>query len=224
MKIIPAAETEQRLEGIWPEFLLHDAISNRYWNRLYTDFPDFQFVLVDGDEVIAEGNCIPVVGQPAHWRDAFLAAFERDGDPDRVCALAILVSPEQQGRGLSVTMLEHMRGLAAPFGGLAAPVRPTLKHRYPLIPIEEYAGWRRADGTHFDPWLRTHERVGGVIVAAAPESMRIEAPVADWEEWTGMVFPEPGEYTFPGGLAPLTVADGTGEYWEPNIWMLHDLG
>src|SRR5207302_1377947 len=112
---------EQRLDGIWPEFLLHDAISNRYWNRIYSDYPDFQFELLDGDELVAEGNCIPVAGQPAQWRDAFLAAFERGGEPDRVCALAIMVAPEHRNRGASRTMLEHMRELAAPFGLLVAP-------------------------------------------------------------------------------------------------------
>jgi hypothetical protein len=53
------------------------------------------------------------------------------------------------------------------------------------------------DGSHSDPWLRMHERVGGPIVAAAPESMAMAAPVADWEEWTGMRFPEDGTYGFP---------------------------
>src|SRR5205823_121519 len=132
----------RRLEGIWPDFLLHDAISNRYWNRLYTDFADFQFALVERNEVLAEANSLPVAGQRAEWRDAFVAAFERGGDPDRLCALAIVVSPQHRARGLSSTMLEHMRGLAAPFGRLVAPVRPTLKERYPLIPIETYVGWR----------------------------------------------------------------------------------
>ena len=72
--------------------------------------------------------------------------------------------------------------------------------------------------------MRVHARLGATILRPEPRSMEIIAPVADWEEWTGMLFPEPGTFTFPGGLAPLTVADGTGEYWEPNIWMLHDLG
>jgi hypothetical protein len=38
-----------------------------------------------------------------------------------------------------------------------------------------------------------------------------------------MRFPEDGSYTFPGGLAPLTVAGGVGSYWEPNVWMQHIL-
>jgi GNAT superfamily N-acetyltransferase len=223
VKVVPAAETDQRLEGIWPEFLLHDAISNRYWDRLYTDFADFQFVLVDGDDVIAEGNCIPVAGQPAQWRDAFLSAFERPGTPDRVCALAILISPDRQGGGLSATMLDHMRGLAAPFGRLVAPVRPTLKHRYPLIPIEDYAGWRRPDGTHFDPWIRTHERLGARLMGTAEEAMLIEGSPADWLEWTGLELRADGDYVVPGALVPVHVEDGHGVYREPCVWLRHDV-
>ncbi|MDQ2874201.1 MAG: hypothetical protein M3Y33_05060 [Actinomycetota bacterium] len=53
--------------------------------------------------------------------------------------------------------------------------------------------------------------------------MHITAPVADWETWTKMTLPDDGSYIFPGGLAPLAVAGGVGDYWEPNIWMLHDV-
>lgn len=54
--------------------------------------------------------------------------------------------------------------------------------------------------------------------------MEIVAAVADWESWTGMAFPEDGRDVFPGGLAPLTVSAGQGEYWEPNVRMLHEVG
>jgi GNAT superfamily N-acetyltransferase len=221
LKIVPAAEAATRLEGIWPEFLLHDAISNRYWSRLYTDFADFQFALVDSEEVIAEGNCVPVTGQPAQWRDAFRAAFERGGAPDRLCALAIIVSPEHRRRGVSKVMLEHMRRLAAPFGRLVAPVRPTLKERYPLIPIETYAGWRRDDGTHVDPWIRVHERLGGEVTGTAEEAMLIEASCEDWHEWTGLEFRDDGDYVVPGALAPVSVRAGNGVYREPCVWLDH---
>jgi hypothetical protein len=53
--------------------------------------------------------------------------------------------------------------------------------------------------------------------------MRIEGSVDDWERWTDMLFPEDGDYTFPAGLAPLHVHGGVGSYWEPNVWMLHDV-
>jgi GNAT superfamily N-acetyltransferase len=225
MKIVQGAAAEpyldRRLNGIWPEFLLHDKISNRYWERLYADYADFQFFMVEGDEILAEGNCLPVAGQPAHWRDAFLAAFERGGKPDHVCALAIIVSPAQRGRSLSEAMLEHMRGLAAPFGPLVAPVRPTLKERYPLIPIENYVSWRRKDGSHFDPWIRIHERVGGQVAGPVEEAMVVEAAVEEWQEWTGLDFPGDGDYVVPGALVPVSVRDGHGTYREPCVWIHH---
>jgi hypothetical protein len=83
--------------------------------------------------------------------------------------------------------------------------------------------WTRDDGQAFDPWLRVHLRVGGEIMRAEPESLRITGTVAEWEEWTEMAFPVSGEYVFPEGLAPVSIdrdAD-RGLYWEPNIWIRH---
>jgi hypothetical protein len=102
-------------------------------------------------------------------------------------------------------------------------VRPNWKDRYPLIPIEQYAAWRRDDGYLFDPWLRTHERLGGRILRCEPQSLEITASVVDWELWTDASFPEDGTYLFPKALAPLTVTDGTGVYFEPNVWVLHQV-
>jgi GNAT superfamily N-acetyltransferase len=221
MKIVPLPEG--LLEGIWPRFLLNDAISNRYWNRIYTDYPEFQFALYDGDELVAEGNCVPVAGQPLQWRDAFLAAFERGGEPDRVCALAIMVSPGRRGGGISRLMLEHMRSLAAPLGSLVAPVRPTLKAEHPHVPIEEYVTWRRDDGQHFDPWIRTHERIGGEIAGVADEAMLIEGPASIWHEWTGLDLTADGDHVVPGALVPVTFRDGHGVYREPCVWLRHSV-
>ncbi len=53
--------------------------------------------------------------------------------------------------------------------------------------------------------------------------MRITGSVAEWESWTGLDYPESGEYRFPSGLATLQVdreAD-LGSYWEPNVWIVH---
>jgi GNAT superfamily N-acetyltransferase len=211
------------LRDAWPRYLLHDEVSNRYWGNLFDGFPEFQFALVDGETVLAEGNSIPVSGMPAHWRDAFLNANEREGEPDRLCALSVLVDREQHGRGLSKLMLEHMRGLAARFGELVAPVRPTWKERYPLIPIEQYAGWRRADGTHLDPWIRTHERLGGEVIGTAEGAMLIEGSAADWAEWTGLEFPGDGSYVVPGALAPVELREGHGVYREPCVWLRHGI-
>ena len=58
-----------------------------------------------------------------------------------------------------------------------------------------------------------------------PESLRITGSVAEWEEWTEMAYPETGEYVFPQGLATVAIdreAD-VGRYWEPNVWMRHQV-
>jgi GNAT superfamily N-acetyltransferase len=156
------------------------------------------------------------------------AAFEArecDQRPTAVCALAAEVRPRFQGRGLAARMLLEMAALARAHGlaHVIAPVRPSLKDRYPLTAIERYMTWRRPDGELFDPWLRVHARVGGRIARPAPRSLQITGTVAEWERWTAMDFPDDGEYTFPRGLAPVSIdrrAD-RGAYWEPNVWVVH---
>jgi len=209
----------------WPRFMHHNAMGAKYWDRLYTDFPDLQLVVVDGDELVAEVDAIALpVGDelPAGWDEAFERGMTQ-GEPNVVSLLQISVRPDRRGAGVPELLVEGVRSVASRAGmrEVIAPVRPTWKERYPLIPIERYAEWRRSDGTHFDPWLRTHERLGGTIVQAAPASMRFEAPVADWEEWTEMRFPEDGSYVVPGMLATLEIREGVGTHLEPNVWVRH---
>jgi len=230
VKIVPVSEEIRdsraftEIRRAWPEIVLHDAISNENWGRLYSERPRFQFALVDDDgRLLAEGNSIPVDGMPSSWREALRGGFD-PGTPDRLCALAILVDPDEQGRGLSGRMLEHMRGLAFERGwDLVAPVRPSLKHRYPLTPIERYVEWRRKDGTLFDPWLRAHERLGAELVGIAESSLVAEGTVAELEEWAGLAFPESGSYVVDGALVPVEIdrERDRGSYREPNVWMRH---
>ena len=102
-------------------------------------------------------------------------------------------------------------------------MRPTEKHRYPMIAMEHYASRRRAGRALFDPWLRTHERVGGVGAGVAPASMTIRGSVAEWEDWTGLPMPETGSYVVPGALVSVEVdrERDVGLYVAPNDWMVH---
>jgi GNAT superfamily N-acetyltransferase len=223
---IRAQPSFRQLRRAWPEIVFHDAISNANWGRLYDERPEFQFALVEDGEVRAEGNSIPVAGMPESWREALRAGFDA-GQPDRLCAIAILVDPDHQRRGLSRLMLEHMRGLAQERGWeLVAPVRPSVKHRYPLTPIERYVQWRRDDGLLFDPWLRAHERLGAQIVGIAEGSLVSEGTVAELEQWCGLQFPESGSYVVDGALVPVEIdrERDQGVYREPNVWMRHPSG
>jgi GNAT superfamily N-acetyltransferase len=212
------------------EYNNHGDVLNRYWGRLAEERSDFQFHVVDGDEILARAHSIPlrwdgtVEDLPAGIDGAIARGFD-ERDPNVLCALLIAVPPAAQRRGVSRLALGGMTDIARAqgLGALIAPVRPSLKERYPLAPIDRYAAWRRGDGLLFDPWLRTHERLGADVLKPEPHSLRITGAVGEWEGWVGLDFPESGDYVFPGGLAPLEIdreAD-EGRYWEPNVWMRH---
>ncbi len=226
----------EEITGVWPEYNVHGDVLNEYWGRLDEELAGFQFVLHDeeADVPLAQGHTVPcawdgsVDGLPAGIdglvEDSF-RLLEGSGKPTALAALAIEIAPAHQGGGLGRTMVEAMRDLAARHGltELIAPLRPTWKERYPLTPIDRYAAWVRKDGLPFDPWIRLHVRLGADVLAAEPRSLRITGTPAEWEEWTGLAFPESGTYVFPHGLASLEVDldAGRAEYWEPNVWVRH---
>jgi GNAT superfamily N-acetyltransferase len=221
------------LEDVWPEFI-HHASLNRHWPRLREEFPDFQLVLYDDetDTVFGRGQTVPF-RRDGTWEDlpdgvegVMRRVFEEGGaEPTTLSALVAVVGPRFQGRGLSRLIVEGMREVARRYGldALVAPVRPTLKARYPLTPIERYLTWRRDDGELFDPWLRVHERLGAEILGVCPASLVVTGSVGEWEKWTGMAFPDSGSYVVDGALVPVEIdrEHDRGRYAEPNIWMRH---
>jgi GNAT superfamily N-acetyltransferase len=222
-------------EQVWPEFMYHDDVLDRLFGRVVAEYPEFLFYAWDDEreEVVGAGHAVPaawdgvIANLPDRGIDAVVEARFAEGapKPNVLCALQILIAPEHRGQGLSRRMIERMAEIGRDQGleTLIAPVRPTLKQRYPLTPIERYLSWRRQDGTHLDPWLRTHERLGADIVKVAPESMRVSGTVAEWEAWTEMALPASGAYVVPGALAPIQIdrERDEGVYVEPNVWMVH---
>ena len=222
--------------SVWPEYNRHGDVINQWWGLLDEELPEFQFVLYDdeADSVLAQGFTGPLAwtGQDEALPDGIDPAIEqifaqrRSRAPvSALCALAAEIQPHGRGRGLATEILAGMRKIAQRNGlrHLIAPVRPSWKERYPLTPIETYVRWRRADGQLLDPWMRTHERVGARVATPLPRSLRITGTVAERESWTGLAFPESGDYVFPEGLATVRIdrAADRGSYWEPNVWLIH---
>ncbi|MGI5146210.1 hypothetical protein ACQEVC_07410 [Plantactinospora sp. CA-294935] len=232
----------------WPEFVFHDGETARHLGRIRELFAGLELVLLDhaeeragkraeeragnGAEIVAAGWAVPlrwtgaVDDLPSGYTDSLaraLDAYDAGDPPDTLAILAAQVRPDRQGRGLAGKLLRALRDLAAAQHRVICPVRPTRKARYPLTPIDRYADWTRPDGTPFDPWLRTHVRLGGRIIATAPRSQVITGTAAEWQRWTGLELPDSGEYVIPDGLSTLHVdldAD-RGSYVEPNIWVQH---
>jgi GNAT superfamily N-acetyltransferase len=220
----------------WPAFITADQEVKRHIGAVREWFADLELVLVDAhNTLVAAGWSVPLCWNrrpdhlPGGYTDSLARAVDghrRSQPPDTLVIAAAQVHPDHRGRGVAAELLMAFRALASQRGWprVIAPVRPTLKARYPLTSIDEFAAWTRpSDGAPLDPWLRTHWRLGARIIATEPRSQTMTGSVADWEDWTGMVFPSTGEYIVPDGLAPLRIDRETdrGTYDEPNVWVQH---
>lgn len=226
------SERLDELDNPFPEFMHHGEITGRCWAGLRAELPELQLVLYDEerDRVVGKGQTVPARaadGLPGGVDDVLEQWFGKSprAKPDVLSALVAMVAGDRRGEGLSALVIEGMCDVArrADLPALIAPVRPTRKADYPLISLERYARWTREDGLPFDPWIRLHARLGAEILEVCPASMTISGTVAEWEEWTGLTFPEDGEYVVRGGLVPVRVKAGRGVYVEPNLWMRHSV-
>lgn len=227
------AQIDRLSVAAWPEFLLHG--NAQHWEHLFSTFAEYQVLICDGDDkVVALGHTVPLFWDskleslPATI-DAILtdALQAREFAANTLSALAAIVAQDYRGQGLSSIVLHEMRRLALLYGlqALIVPVRPTLKHLYPLIPFERYVRWVREDGAPFDPWLRVHWRLGATQLKIIPRSLTVTGSVSQWEEWTGIQMPDSGEYVVPGALQPVKVDRNSdlGLYEDPNVWMKHSV-
>jgi hypothetical protein len=230
---------EEQMEALFaegfPAFITADQEAKKYIGRVREWFPHLNIVLVaQGDTPVATGWGVPirwsgeVADLPSGYTDTTrraVALREIAGAPDTFVICGGIAHPQRKGTGLAGALITALIALSDREGWprVIAPLRPTLKHRYPLTAIEDYAAWTRPDGEPFDPWLRTHVRLGGRLIATAPQSQTMTGTVAEWETWSGMVFPATGDYVIPGGLSTLHIDQGADEglYVEPNIWVRH---
>jgi GNAT superfamily N-acetyltransferase len=226
-------EAGAAFRGGWPEFIFHDPVTREYLARVDTYFPQFDVLLLDDGAVVAGGWGVPLrwdaalATLPEGYDGALVAAVlghEESVPPDTLSVMAAAVKPGHQGHGLAGQVLTALRerATAAGLDRVIAPVRPTLKSRYPLTPMDQFAGWTR-DGLHIDPWIRTHQRLGATVLAPAPRSMIITGTVAEWEDWAKMAFPQTGRYVVPEALDLVEIdrEHDRGTYEETNLWMRH---
>lgn len=225
---------EEAFRERWPEFIFHDLVSKAHLPRVQEYFRDYDILLLDEEKVAAGGWGVPLAWDgtvedlPSGYDDGLVRAVEgaeQGRRPNTFSFMAAAVASGYERQGLAAAVLTELtaRALARGLERVIAPVRPTEKHRYPDVPMSEYATWTREDGLSIDPWIRTHQRMGATILAPAEESMLIGGTVAEWEAWTGMVFPVSGDYVVPDALNLVHVdreADRA-VYREENLWLRH---
>jgi len=224
---------------VWPEFMLHDQVANELWHELLDRFPDYQLALYDREHRRVAGMAnsfalrweAPLENLPeGGWDWAFSDGVknqQQGAAPNLHCALQIVLRSQYQGQGLSGPMVEAVGAVTKSKGlkSLIIPIRPSEKHKYPLINLDDYITWKTESGLTFDAWLRVHVRAGGSIIKVCHHSKTIRGTRVEWEKWTGMKFPQNGRYIIDGALNPMemNVEKDEGVYVEPNVWMAHKI-
>ena len=209
------------------------------WFGVYRRWPQFQFILRDPADgvIVAAANSLALAWDgpdeelpETGWNWVMLqAAADQDArkQPLTGSALGVAINPAYQGRHLSQVALRAMKQLFVDAGlrRMLAPVRPTWKPRYPLIPMREYCHWTNAEGLPFDPWLRVHVRLGARIIKACDLSQPLAGSAAEWEKWLGLTIPASGDYVAAGLLSPMHMdyAADEGICMEPNVWVEHPM-
>jgi hypothetical protein len=228
-------EADEAFRVKWPEFLFpHDPIMKQYEAQVAEFFPQYDVLMLDEGRVVAGGWGVPIRwdGTVEDLPDGYDATMARavQGHQGGIEAttlsyMTVAVVNGMTKRGLAGKVLAalRVRAVAAGLSHVIAPVRPTMKPRYPLTTMASYATWTGTDGLSIDPWIRTHQRMGATVLAPAPRSMLVSGTIAEWESWTDMVFPESGWYVVPDalGLVDINRAEDTGTYTEENLWVQH---
>lgn len=226
------------LPNTWPTFMRQDPIGNLYYGKLAESFPELQLLALDEQStVIGKVHSVPMrwdgsfSGLPDRGWDAVLERAFGPNFSAAECHAASLIeafiAPEYAGRGLSGKLLLAARDNAAKLGyrDLLGPIRPTGKADFPNEAMGDYVARVNGEGLPVDPWLRTHVRLGAVVMKVCPVAMTIPGTLAQWRDWTGLELASSGAAEVPGALNPvhISVEHDHGVYVEPNVWVRHQL-
>ena len=196
----------------FPEYNNHGDVLNRYWGRLTEERAEFQFHLVEGDEILARARCVPVRWDgtvedlPAGIDGAIARGFDEEG-ANVLCAMLISVPRAQRGRGRSGEALRAMLDIArdARARGADRTGAAELEGPLPARPdraLRDVAARGRAPVRPVAARPRARRREG----AEGRSRSRFASPARSPSGRSGrqMPFPESGE----------RVASGTVAEWE----------
>jgi hypothetical protein len=90
-----ARRFEELVRPTFAAYMNENEPGNLYWGRLYTDFPDFQVALVDGDELLAEAMPSRSLGRHLDdlrrgWDEGFTRGMTSGQPADALIAIAIV--------------------------------------------------------------------------------------------------------------------------------------
>jgi len=220
----------------WPKFVDGENVMRTYWGFIKDKFPDHQLLLLIDDKVAA------VINTAAFYWDKEDEEIDDGGiywalkrishdyysniRPNTLMALQVIINPIFRGKGLSYYCVKELIrfGKMKNYQRLVIPLRPSMKHKYPLIKAADYMEWRDEYDLPYDPWLRVHVKFGAKLVKKC-KGICVAGTKKDWECWTGLKFLSAGDYVIPGGLNTVRFEprEKLMIYEQENVWAIHNL-
>lgn len=221
---------------VWPKFVDGENVMRTYWGFIEDKFPDHQLLLIIDNQSAAVANTAAFYWDRTdeeiddggiYWALRKISHdYYSNIEPNTLVALQVLINPAFQGSGLSYHCVEELLsfGKMKKYLRLVIPLRPSMKHNYPLISTADYMDWKNDDHWPYDPWLRVHAKFGAKLVKKC-RGISVAGTKKEWESWTGLKFLSAGDYVIPGGLntvhfephEELTI------YEQENVWAIHKL-
>jgi GNAT superfamily N-acetyltransferase len=222
-------------KDVWTKVMQNSKVADKCWPKLEKYFPEYQIYFIsDENEVMGFSNTIPFFWDkklellPDEGWDWLIqkgiSDYENKVTPNCLGGLQVAVAKEYQRQGLSKIIINTAKELSKKknFKFFIIPIRPTLKHKYPLIDMENYIKWTK-DGRVFDPWIRAHIDCGAKIIKVCRKSMTYTGTVKEWEEWSGLEIIDSGKYIVEGIVNPvkIDIEEDCGVYYDENIWIYY---
>lgn len=146
--------------------------------------------------------------------------------PNCICLLAANVNRDFRKNGFSEALIEKAKyeSKKMGFSQIIAPVRPTLKHKFSELTMNDYLLKKTETGDFFDPWIQSHVSQGAKVLNVCNKSVVVKASISKWQKWSGLQFEKSGDYIIPNALAKLKInlVNNVGIYNEPNVWVRYD--
>ncbi len=233
-------ETERLAKGAWPSYLssygdmedpppptslTEEEVENRF-KRWGIRSVSNQRLVAYASAVLIPADCSSDDLPDEGWHFALNAQYSSES-PTALGLLSATVDPDFRKLGFSSLLIKAAKIIARDENVkcIIVPVRPSQKSNFPDISIEEYLNKKTEDGFIFDPWLRTHVRLGGEILNICHQSVVAKGSVGQWQQWLNRTFGSSGDYLVPEGLVPLKIdlERNIGIYCEPNVWVRYQL-
>ena len=231
-----ARAVEGLYSNAWPKFVSGEKVMSSYWGFINEHFWDHQILLINRETVLAVVNSAAfhqgkdndeVSSEGIYWGLNKIAHdFYNKKRPDTLMALQVIVNPQFKKKGLSYHCVKELKCLAKCKGydNVYIPLRPSCKHLYPLMPIEEYVVFIDEMNKHYDPWIRVNVMLGGEVIKPC-KGITIIDTIEQWETWTGLSFPFDGSYVVSEAMVPIEVdvLNNKVSYYQENVWIRHKI-